>query len=68
MSENELRHAASPYLLQHAGNSVHWRMWGPAAALPRGGGVTQKRAGRSDARAVPCQGRDLLALSQPIRF
>jgi hypothetical protein len=44
------------------------RMWGPAAALPRGGGVTQKRAGRSDARAVPCQGRDLLALSQPIRF
>ena len=31
MSENELRHAASPYLLQHAGNPVHWRMWGPAA-------------------------------------
>jgi len=24
---NMLRHAASPYLLQHADNPVHWRMW-----------------------------------------
>jgi uncharacterized protein len=24
---NELSRAASPYLLQHAGNPVHWRMW-----------------------------------------
>ncbi|HLH11447.1 MAG TPA: thioredoxin domain-containing protein [Methylovirgula sp.] len=31
MSFNELTHAASPYLLQHATNPVHWRMWGPAA-------------------------------------
>ncbi|MGA7384571.1 MAG: thioredoxin domain-containing protein, partial [Methylocella sp.] len=29
--QNELRHAASPYLLQHAKNPVHWRMWGEAA-------------------------------------
>jgi uncharacterized protein YyaL (SSP411 family) len=29
--QNELRHAASPYLLQHAHNPVHWRMWGEAA-------------------------------------
>ncbi|HXW71659.1 MAG TPA: thioredoxin domain-containing protein [Methylocella sp.] len=29
--QNELRHAASPYLLQHAQNPVHWRMWGEAA-------------------------------------
>jgi uncharacterized protein YyaL (SSP411 family) len=28
---NELSRAASPYLLQHAGNPVHWRMWGEAA-------------------------------------
>ncbi|MBO0734076.1 MAG: thioredoxin domain-containing protein [Methylocapsa sp.] len=28
---NELDGAASPYLLQHAKNPVHWRMWGPAA-------------------------------------
>ncbi|MDQ6702582.1 MAG: thioredoxin domain-containing protein [Pseudomonadota bacterium] len=28
---NELSHAASPYLLQHAKNPVHWRMWGEAA-------------------------------------
>ena len=29
--QNELRHAASPYLLQHAHNPVHWRMWGETA-------------------------------------
>ncbi|MBW8270461.1 thioredoxin domain-containing protein [Caldovatus aquaticus] len=29
--ENLLRHATSPYLLQHAGNPVHWRPWGPEA-------------------------------------
>ena len=28
---NELGQAASPYLLQHANNPVHWRMWGEAA-------------------------------------
>ncbi len=28
---NELGQAASPYLLQHAKNPVHWRMWGAAA-------------------------------------
>jgi uncharacterized protein YyaL (SSP411 family) len=28
---NELSQAASPYLLQHAKNPVHWRMWGAAA-------------------------------------
>ena len=26
---NELKHAASPYLQQHADNPVHWRMWTP---------------------------------------
>ncbi len=31
MSENLLRHQASPYLLQHKDNPVHWRPWGPAA-------------------------------------
>jgi len=31
MSSNELGRAASPYLLQHADNPVHWRMWGDAA-------------------------------------
>jgi uncharacterized protein len=31
MSANELGQAASPYLMQHASNPVHWRMWGPAA-------------------------------------
>ncbi|WP_374308402.1 thioredoxin domain-containing protein [Methylocella sp.] len=31
MSANELARAASPYLLQHAGNPVHWRMWSQAA-------------------------------------
>ncbi len=31
MSENLLRHEASPYLLQHKDNPVHWRPWGPAA-------------------------------------
>ncbi|MGB6177423.1 MAG: thioredoxin domain-containing protein [Methylocella sp.] len=30
-AKNELSHAASPYLLQHANNPVHWRMWGEAA-------------------------------------
>ena len=29
--QNELCHAASPYLLQHAHNPVHWRMWGETA-------------------------------------
>jgi uncharacterized protein len=29
--QNELSRAASPYLLQHAHNPVHWRMWGEAA-------------------------------------
>ncbi|WP_048863257.1 thioredoxin domain-containing protein, partial [Acidisphaera rubrifaciens] len=28
---NLLRDAASPYLLQHADNPVHWRVWGPDA-------------------------------------
>ncbi len=28
---NELKDAASPYLLQHADNPVHWRQWGAAA-------------------------------------
>jgi len=28
---NLLGNEASPYLLQHAGNPVHWRPWGPAA-------------------------------------
>ncbi len=31
MSSNELGRAASPYLLQHAANPVHWRMWSEAA-------------------------------------
>jgi uncharacterized protein YyaL (SSP411 family) len=31
MPENELKRAASPYLLQHADNPVHWRMWSAAA-------------------------------------
>ncbi len=31
MPGNELSHAASPYLLQHAQNPVHWRMWGAQA-------------------------------------
>ena len=31
MAENLLRHEASPYLLQHKDNPVHWRPWGPAA-------------------------------------
>jgi uncharacterized protein len=31
MTGNELARAASPYLLQHAQNPVHWRMWGDAA-------------------------------------
>jgi uncharacterized protein YyaL (SSP411 family) len=30
-SENLLRHEASPYLLQHRDNPVHWRAWGPEA-------------------------------------
>ena len=28
---NELQHEKSPYLLQHAGNPVRWRTWGPSA-------------------------------------
>jgi uncharacterized protein len=31
MTENLLRHEASPYLLQHKDNPVHWRPWGPVA-------------------------------------
>jgi uncharacterized protein YyaL (SSP411 family) len=31
MDTNELKNAASPYLLQHAGNPVHWRMWSQQA-------------------------------------
>jgi uncharacterized protein len=31
MTENLLRYEASPYLLQHQNNPVHWRPWGPAA-------------------------------------
>jgi uncharacterized protein YyaL (SSP411 family) len=31
MSSNELGRAASPYLLQHADNPVHWRQWSEAA-------------------------------------
>src|SRR3954466_14578278 len=31
MPENLLRHEASPYLLQHKDNPVHWRPWGCAA-------------------------------------
>jgi uncharacterized protein len=31
MPGNELCQAASPYLLQHAQNPVHWRMWGAHA-------------------------------------
>jgi hypothetical protein len=30
-SGNQLRHATSPYLLQHADNPVAWQEWGPAA-------------------------------------
>lgn len=30
-AENLLRDASSPYLLQHADNPVHWRVWGPDA-------------------------------------
>lgn len=31
MSDNRLRFEASPYLLQHADNPVHWHPWGQAA-------------------------------------
>ena len=31
MSRNILSEETSPYLLQHAGNPVHWQPWGPAA-------------------------------------
>src|SRR5216117_2378221 len=31
MPENLLRHEASPYLLQHKDNPVHWRPWGATA-------------------------------------
>ena len=31
LSGNQLAGATSPYLLQHAGNPVHWRQWGAAA-------------------------------------
>ncbi len=30
MSRNLLSEETSPYLLQHAGNPVHWQPWGPA--------------------------------------
>ncbi|HVJ53650.1 MAG TPA: thioredoxin domain-containing protein [Aliidongia sp.] len=30
MSENQLGHETSPYLLQHKDNPVHWRAWSPA--------------------------------------
>lgn len=29
MLSNQLRHATSPYLLQHANNPVHWQLWSP---------------------------------------
>ncbi|SDG39031.1 thioredoxin domain-containing protein [Psychroflexus sediminis] len=29
--ENNLKHATSPYLLQHASNPVNWEEWGPEA-------------------------------------
>ncbi len=29
LKTNDLKHAASPYLQQHAGNPVHWRQWTP---------------------------------------
>jgi uncharacterized protein YyaL (SSP411 family) len=31
LSANRLRESASPYLLQHADNPVHWRLWGREA-------------------------------------
>src|SRR5919197_4514184 len=31
MTDNLLRHEASPSLLQHKDNPVHWQPWGPAA-------------------------------------
>jgi hypothetical protein len=31
MSQNLLADETSPYLLQHAGNPVHWQPWGPEA-------------------------------------
>ena len=31
MTQNQLSGQSSPYLLQHAGNPVHWRPWGQAA-------------------------------------
>ena len=31
MSQNQLKNAASPYLLQHAENPVHWWEWKPEA-------------------------------------
>jgi len=31
MTQNLLVHEASPYLLQHKDNPVHWRSWGPEA-------------------------------------
>ena len=33
---NRLGEAASPYLLQHASNPVHWQEWGPAAFAEAG--------------------------------
>ena len=33
MSHNELTHALSPYLQQHARNPVHWREWNEASLL-----------------------------------
>ncbi|HWK46859.1 MAG TPA: thioredoxin domain-containing protein [Stellaceae bacterium] len=31
MSQNDLAHETSPYLLQHKDNPVRWRAWGPTA-------------------------------------
>lgn len=39
MTENRLKDAVSPYLLQHRDNPVHWQMWGEdALALARASG------------------------------
>ena len=42
--ENLLCHQASPYLLQHAANPVHWRPWGVEALA--------EARGRSEIRRV----------------
>ena len=58
MSANELKHAASPYLLQHADNPVHWRQWG-AAALREAEAAEQTNSVVGRLRRlplVPCDG------------